>query len=243
MSKTIQQINYDYKKTIKIFTILDFINNLQNKYNCKYYISKNVSVFKNNIEKIRYVISIYENINEISFDDISFNVECIIKINCKDILRKKTISLMKEDLNSEPLIIFQIFEDNEDLALLDSLEYCLDKPIFFSTEINKKEYIKFQDEIIEDIAICKKFENLIEFIPKKIINLCDEYYSIKNYENNLIRFKFLNCNKNLGFLDNDFYSDIKIRFLDSNILKFEGFLICKTSSNNILILKQENKTV
>lgn len=236
-------IEFKYNQKCNVFDINEYLTKLFEIKKINYFYSKNIKVTKNKKTEICSVISIYENIKSINFDNLSFNVECELLFEnfIDDIKIDKKKSIFKEDMIDNYFNIFKTFELNDDFGIYDTLFYKDLSIDFFSCDQEKIKKIEISGLIEENNLKLKDISKLLEYTPKKIINLTSFDFFEKYYDDNIIRFKFLNCDKNLKNYDVDFYDDIKIRFNTNDIINYENLIICKTISNNCVIFNRNNK--
>jgi hypothetical protein len=233
-------LSFSKEKTISTTYLDDFLEILSNNFN-EVYLSKKVSICKNNNIYYRNVISTIKNIKEIDYDCNQDLEHCFL------VLKNGTkMTILKSELEFNDTIIMPIktLKENDSLIIVDSIEnYKGPLPNIIKTTTEEK--INISLDSLNTLETKEKLSALLGYKPNNIVDLRDKEYTVKIYEKNevitKIRYKFINEKEDMKYLDNSFYDKIKIRIADNKTLKYNGLVFVKTDNNNCLIISESKK--
>ena len=226
-----------YEEETKVITIDDFIELLNKKYNKEYINQEFVKITYENKQSFRNVLSIYGNVEEICFHNPNTNVEYLITLKNNN----KYSVLEGEKLEYQLVIIFKTLPENSNLVIVDSIQLFNEKLNYFKIKSERKINFNLDGFIIDDEKFSKHIEKVILLKPNKVINLTDKEYEQKIGENNLIKIKILDEDKNLSEIDSNFNSENKIKIMDSDLIYINVYVLLKTNKHNLFILNSKNK--
>ena len=231
------ELNLKYDSNINVVYISDFIEFLNDKYKQNYINQEMVNISYTYKESFRNILSVFDNVSEVSFSNPETNVDYLIRLK-----NNKKYSILEGEVLEYPMvIIFKTLPENKDLIILDSIRlYEGNVPNCFMIKSQMKFKVDLTNKIISDSKVLDKIKNVVNFKPNSILNLSKDPYDFKVLGNNQIQINVLNKEENLRDIDISFNNNSTI-IMSSDLLHINGYALCKTHENNLIVLNTKNK--